>query len=131
MYLIDSDIVIYHLNGQARIQAFVLRLLDSPVFLSAVTYMEVEEGIALGANAAIAANRWQQVQGTVLLLPFSQPEALRAAQIRRQLRAQGLSVRARTLDIMIAATALEHGLTLATNNQSDFQGIPGLLIETP
>jgi predicted nucleic acid-binding protein len=131
MYLIDSDIVIYHLNGQAQAQAFLLRLLNSPVFLSAVTYMEVEEGIALSSNVALAAQRWQQVQGATVLLPFDQAEAHRAAGIRRQFRSQGLSVRSRPLDIMIAATALENGLTLATNNPADYRGIPGLLIETP
>ncbi len=32
---------------------------------------------------------------------------------------------------MIAATAIEHGLALATNNAADYRGIPNLLIETP
>lgn len=89
MYLIDSDIVIYHLNGRPQVQAFLLGLLNSPVFLSAVTYMEVEEGIALSSNVAVAAHRWQQVQGATMLVPFDQAEAHRAAGIRRQIKAQG------------------------------------------
>jgi predicted nucleic acid-binding protein len=35
------------------------------------------------------------------------------------------------MDLMIAASALEYGLTLATNNSSDYLGVPGLLLETP
>ena len=32
---------------------------------------------------------------------------------------------------MIAATALEHNLTLLTNNPSGYSDIPDLLVETP
>jgi predicted nucleic acid-binding protein len=35
-------------------------------------------------------------------------------------------VRQRALDLIIAATALEHDLTLVTRNREDFQDIPGL-----
>jgi hypothetical protein len=34
-------------------------------------------------------------------------------------------------DSLIAATALEHGLTLATNNTKDFVWIPGLQLVNP
>jgi predicted nucleic acid-binding protein len=32
---------------------------------------------------------------------------------------------------MIAATALEHNLTLVTNNPADYSDLLGLLVETP
>jgi len=35
-------------------------------------------------------------------------------------------LRIRTPDALIAATALEHGLTLVTRNVRDFAGVPGL-----
>jgi predicted nucleic acid-binding protein len=35
------------------------------------------------------------------------------------------------VDMLIAATALEHDLTLVTRNLSDFRGIPGLRLENP
>ncbi|CAN5506186.1 type II toxin-antitoxin system VapC family toxin [soil metagenome] len=131
MFLLDTDIVIYHLNGQAQTQSFVLRLMSAPVFMSSVTYMETEEGIPSSSYATAITEIWQELLESIVLLPFDEAEAYRAAGIRRSLRAQGLSVRARTLDIMIAPTALEHGLTLATNNAADYRDIPDLLIETP
>lgn len=131
MYLLDTDIVIYHLNGQARTQRFLLRLMSAPVLMSSVTYMEVEEGIPVSPDAAATAQLWQELLETIVLLPFGEAEAHRSAGNRRELRAQGLRVRARTLDIMIAATALEHGLTLVTNYESDYRDIPDLSIETP
>ena len=131
MYLLDTDVIIYHLNGQQRARSFLQRLTSNPILISSVTLMEVEEGVPLGSDPAAAEDRWHRLLETIVLLPFGENEARRAAGIRRYLRAQGLSVRARPLDIMIAATALEHDLTLATNNHADFHGIPDLLIESP
>jgi predicted nucleic acid-binding protein len=34
-------------------------------------------------------------------------------------------------DALIAATALERGLTLLTRNRKDFQSVPGLAIQSP
>ena len=93
--------------------------------------MEVVEGIPLNADPELASRRWQILLGGIVLLPFDEAEATRAAQIRRDMRAQNLSVRARVLDIMIAATALEHELVLATNNPADYRGISGLQITAP
>ena len=33
------------------------------------------------------------------------------------------------MDLLIAATALEHGLTLVTHNVADYAGVPGLSIQ--
>jgi predicted nucleic acid-binding protein len=131
LYLLDTDVVIYHLNGVSQMRAFLRRLMASPVYISSVTVMEVEEGIPLGSDPAAAMRLWLRLRGRILLLAFDEAEALRAADIRRNLRSQGRSVRGRPLDLMIAATAIEHGLTLATNNPGDFRDIPKLLIATP
>jgi predicted nucleic acid-binding protein len=58
--------------------------------------------------------------------PFGRAEAQRCAEIREVLRSEGKRVRQRALDLMIAATALEHDLTLVTNNAADYQDVPGL-----
>ncbi len=39
---------------------------------------------------------------------------------------QGKRVKPRALDLVIAATAFEHGLTLVTQNRDDYKDIPGL-----
>jgi predicted nucleic acid-binding protein len=60
------------------------------------------------------------------LLGVSKDVARRCAGIRHDLRSQGKRVRPRALDLLIAATALEHGLTLVTSNTGDYSDIPGL-----
>ncbi len=131
MFLLDTDVVIYHLNGVPVARQFIAGLMNDAVHISTITYMEVVEGIPLNTDPVVSGRRWLRLLGGIILLPFDEAEANRSAQIRRSLRAQNRSVRARQLDIMIAATALEHGLTLATNNEADYRDIPGLLIETP
>jgi tRNA(fMet)-specific endonuclease VapC len=53
-------------------------------------------------------------------LPFDQ----QAADIFDPLRSSG--VRVATMDLRIAAIALQHGFTLLTRNAVDFSRIPGL-----
>jgi predicted nucleic acid-binding protein len=40
-------------------------------------------------------------------------------------------VKSRALDLIIAATALEYGLTLVTKNTDDFKDIPDLTLYQP
>lgn len=59
----------------------------------------------------------------VPVLPFSRSIAKRTAKLRLELRQQGRSVNNRALDLIIAATALEHDLTLVTRNRKDYDDI--------
>jgi predicted nucleic acid-binding protein len=59
----------------------------------------------------------------VQVLDFDRACAEQFGQLRGSLLQQGVSVP--TVDLMIAAVALVHNLTLVTNNTSDFQRIPG------
>jgi predicted nucleic acid-binding protein len=56
----------------------------------------------------------------------NRPVAERAADIRIELRRQKRQVNERSLDILIAATAIAHDLTLVTRNSGDYQDIAGL-----
>jgi predicted nucleic acid-binding protein len=60
------------------------------------------------------------------VLPITIAVAQRCARLRRTLKNQGRRVNSRALDLIIAATALEHRLTLVTNNPKDYEDIPWL-----
>jgi len=62
--------------------------------------------------------------------PVTQDTAGIAATIRQQLRAAKAPVRDRALDILIAATVIEHDLILVTRNIRHFRNIQGLQILT-
>jgi predicted nucleic acid-binding protein len=63
---------------------------------------------------------------SVAILPMTKPIMLRFAQIRGELRRKGQIIG--DFDMLIAATALHHNLTLVTRNLRDYQRIPNLSI---
>ena len=60
------------------------------------------------------------------MLPLTEPIAVRAAAIYAYLQLRGELIG--DADILIAATALEHGLAIATGNIAHFERIPGLQV---
>lgn len=128
-YLIDTDLVIYHLNDVAAAEQLVDQLFDAGVAMSAITYAEVLEGLRLGVDPARAQHRFDAIALQVPVVAFGEAEAEHAAQIRAELRQRGRRVRSRALDLLIAATARANDLTLVTNNPADYNDIPDLRLQ--
>ena len=88
--------------------------------ISVITLDEISFGLALKPNVRV--ERWFAafVETFCRVLDVTGPIARHAGILRGQLATRG---RARTqADMLIAATAAQHGLTLATRNQKDFDG---------
>jgi predicted nucleic acid-binding protein len=125
-YLLDSDVVIYHLADIPEAVALTSRLAEDGIAVSVLTYIEVYQSTLRSSNPADAEGRLHAFLGAVPVLPFSTVTARRCAQLRENLRLQGKRVRQRALDLQIAATALEHDLTLVSRNREDFADISDL-----
>ena len=127
-HLLDTDTLIDYFATAPDIVALVESLIPTGIAVSIITYMELYQGVLRGtADAA----HLQTFIETVPLLPISVAVAQHCAQLRETLAAQGRRVRPRALDLLIAATALEYGLTLVTANTDDYQDIPGLVLLNP
>ncbi|MGH2588492.1 MAG: type II toxin-antitoxin system VapC family toxin [Dehalococcoidia bacterium] len=127
-YLIDSDWVIDHLDGIPSAVALLAQLAADGNAISIVTYMEVYQGIIRSPDPIDAELRLNRFVAGAMVLPFSMPVAQRCARLRESLRRQGKRVNPRSLDLIIAAAALEHDLTLVTRNTDDYRDIPGLTL---
>jgi predicted nucleic acid-binding protein len=108
-YLIDTDVFVDHLRGARELEPNSHR-----VHYSVVTRAELFAGNA--ASEIVS----------VLLAPFRELDvgreiAERAGRLRRE---SGI----RLPDALIAATAIEHKLSLFTRNRSDFEEVRGLRI---
>jgi tRNA(fMet)-specific endonuclease VapC len=125
-YLIDSDIVIDHLAQAAQAGALLTRLSLDGIAISVISYMEIYQGVVRSSDRQRAEAEFEELLVTTPILSFSPAIARRCAELREQLRSERKRVRARALDLMIAATAIEHGLTLVTRNTDDYADIPGL-----
>jgi tRNA(fMet)-specific endonuclease VapC len=120
-HLVDTSVAI--LMRDSNDLAPFLAELDPPVFLSAVSRVELENGVY--REPSLAATRRAALDLILLNLPtldFGGPEILAYRSIMMRV---GFD-RRKTLDRMIGATALAHDLALVTTNPADFRDIPGL-----
>ena len=123
MYLLDTDVV-SALRRPDRHPAPTSWLRDqrsSDVYLSVVTLGEVERGIAqqIHRNPDFARDLAQWLEQTLAwfadrILPVDVATARRWGRLSASIGNQGA-------DLLIAATALEHGLTVVTRNVRHFE----------
>lgn len=125
-YLVDSDVVADVLTGQPAATALLRGLARAALAISLITYGEVYEGIYYGRDSRTAEAVFRRFLRGVTVLPLSRAIMRRYARERGDLRAKGQLIG--DPDILIAATALEHGLTLVTRNRRHFQRIPQLVM---
>jgi tRNA(fMet)-specific endonuclease VapC len=126
-YLIDTDISIDHLLNDADAVALLARLAQEGISISVITYLELYEGW-LREPEGTSASMLQQYVSSIPIVIVSEAIARRCAFLRRTLSSQGKRVRQRSLDLLIAATAIGHDLTLVTRNRHDYHDIPGLIL---
>lgn len=130
-YLIDTDVSIDLIGRVPNIVTFVEGLAADGIAMSVVTYMEMYQGDLLRHGTGAPSDALASYVATIPALPVTFPVATRCAEIRADLQRRGRSVRSRSIDLLIAATALEHGLTLVTRNVDDYDDIPGLALLPP
>jgi predicted nucleic acid-binding protein len=123
-FLLDTDICSAHLRDNRlvtpRVEQYAGRL-----HVSVVTAAEL---VVWGLRRAATSKRKAAVYAflsAVAVIDINRPIADRFGML---LRADQLDrgVPAPRLDLLIAATALVHNLTLVTHNTKDFANIPGL-----
>ena len=89
--------------------------------ISLVTFGEIYEGIYFSRDLKKAEAIFREFLRGIRVLPLNRRIMQRFARIRGQLRKQGQLIG--DPDILIAATALHHNLTLVTRNTKHFQRI--------
>ena len=129
-YLADSTFVIDSFTAQPFAVALLPTLLEEGLALSIITHMELWEGVYGDRERKAAERRLRLFLRPLTILPFSRRVSQRAARLRRELRVRGRPLEQRALDLLIAATALEHGLVMVTSDK-DFDDIPGLTLLNP
>ena len=125
-YLLDSDWLIDFLGGDPAAQRLVAPLFIHGLAISVITFIEVYEGIERSTSPRQEERSFHAFLRAARVLSINRPVARRAATVRAHLRLQGHSVRNRALDLLIAATAIQHNLTLVSRNTDDYRDIPDL-----
>jgi len=123
-YLVDTDWVASYLNGRTDAIELINVLAPAGLGISLITYGEIYDGIYRGRSPSQAERGFKTFLTAARVLPLTRPIMRRFARIRGDLRARGLTIGDN--DIIIAATALQHGLTLVSRNRTHFARISGL-----
>ena len=117
--LIDTDVLIWNLRGNTA----AAELLDSAqaVSISAVSWMELVQGVR-DASELRALHRALRFWGTTLIHVEDGISARASYLMEEHFLAHSLQM----ADALIAATALETGLTLVSANDRHYRCIQGL-----
>jgi len=129
-YLLDTDICIDVLRGRSEAVQRIKTVSPSDVRVSVITRFELMCGVERCSQKHKEDER-QKVERflqLIIVLPMENQIADRAARLRKQLSA--LETPMGPYDLLIAATALECGHTLVSNNQKEFSRIPELSLDT-
>jgi tRNA(fMet)-specific endonuclease VapC len=125
--LIDTDLLI-DLERGADATAVEGLLDDEQRAISVVTVSELLHGVlrATGARRARRRAFVEHLLAGFQAIPITEPVARVHAEIWAELVERGALIGAH--DLWIAATALAHGLGVATRNRPDFERVPGLRV---
>ncbi|HET6574160.1 MAG TPA: type II toxin-antitoxin system VapC family toxin [Fimbriiglobus sp.] len=127
-YLLDSNTCISVMRGKKRL--LISRFFSHPPGDLGVCSVVVGELYVGAIRSSSPANERAKVD-TFLApyqsLPFDDAAARKYAEVRADLETRGVVIS--DLDMMIAATAQVHGLTVVTHNFKDFSRVPGLALE--
>lgn len=129
MRILDTNVCIDVLRGRKKVVARLAACLPKECFISVITEFELFQG----ADRAPADRRDDErtkvtrFVACLQVLPFDSRSARIAGGINAGLLNRGRPVG--ITDVFIAATAIQHGWPLVTNNTRDFHHIDGLRME--
>lgn len=126
-YMLDTNICIYLIkNHPPQVLRRLEVLNQGDAVMSVVTYAELRAGLEIQTL-----NREQDEQALSLLinripvLPFTESDAKSFGVLRAAVRDRNRNA----MDRLIAAHAVNSGVTLVTNSEADFKDYPGLMVE--
>lgn len=126
-YMLDTNICIFIIkNHLPQVLRRLEALKQGGAMMSVVTYAELRAGLEIQTT-----NREQDEYVLALLvsripvLPFTESDAESFGVLRAAVRDRSRNA----MDRLIAAHAVNSGVTLVTNNEADFKEYPGLVVE--
>jgi predicted nucleic acid-binding protein len=100
---------------------------EDAVCIAALVHAELLQGLVARNSKSFWSRYEEMLAGQYAVLPFDRGVAETYARLVVELQQAGTPKP--IADLMIAATAKHHNLTIATLNLKDFTGIPGVNVE--
>jgi tRNA(fMet)-specific endonuclease VapC len=121
-FLLDTDICSAQLKAVRSVSNRFLQY-GGRLYASAVTIAELQAWLLRKKTPRRHRQAYARMRQDLTVLDVDEGIALRAGEIAAGLVNQGISCK--TPDMLLAATALIHGLTLVTHYTRDFANVPG------
>lgn len=126
--LIDTSILV---DAERRGQRLESAIGEEDRAISVVTASELLHGVHRADDEAVRVRRQvfvEHILASLEPIPITTPVARSHARLWAHLEQTGMLIAAH--DLWIAATALAHGMALATGNARHFDRVPGLTLVT-
>ena len=128
MYLLDTNICIYAINGRhPQLTEHLLTVPPDDIAVSAITVGELEYGAAKSNWGERTRQTVRAFLANFSILPFTEQDALLFGRIRAKLETSGTPIG--LLDAMIGTQGVANDLTVVTHNTREFRRIPGIRLE--
>ena len=126
-YMLDTNIVIYTMKNRPERIRDAFKKHDGQMCISSVTLGELIYGAEKSAAPEQNLVDIESMIARLEVKPFDAPAAIHFGQVRAALAKVGKSIG--PYDAMIAGHARALALVLVTNNENEFQRVPGLMRE--
>jgi len=127
-YLVDTDWAIHYLNGRLETVNRLEELKEQGLGLSVVSLAELYEGIFYSSDPSKSEEGLDDFLHRVTVIGIDNESCKLFGKERGRLRAGGKTTG--DFDLLIGVTAIQHDLTLLTNNRRHFEVIGGLSLES-
>ena len=130
-YLIDADVIIQAERRALDFDAWLRSQPNEEIKLAAITVAELWRSVerATGARRTKRQKFLQRVLGVFNIVPYTERVAAEHARLWADIESTGQ--RMSPHDLMLAATAREHGATIVTLNTRRFAAVQGLTVLKP
>jgi tRNA(fMet)-specific endonuclease VapC len=127
-HMLDTNICIYIIRKKPqRVLRRLQRYPVSNIGVSSITLSELESGVAKSIKPQQNKLALTEFLAPIGILPYDDMAARQYGELRAHLEKNGTPIG--SLDMLIAAHALSLKCTLVTNNEVEFQRVPGLSID--
>lgn len=126
-YLLDTNIVIYVIKHRPPSVHKAFTQQHGRMAISAITLAELIHGAEKSSDVPRNLAVVEDFCSRITVQPYGEQAAAHYGSVRATLEKQGQPIGVN--DLHIAAHARSEGLTLVSNNLSEFERVPGLLME--
>ena len=130
--MLDADVIIRGEKGTFDLADWVASRPDDEFEVAAITVAELWHGVERAKGSKRRRTRedyLRTITSALPIIPYTEHTAYEHARLWAQLQSTGSMIG--YYDVIVAATALEHGSEVATFNKRHFEAVPGLTVVTP